>query len=104
LFNPAQIEAAPGVAPARIHVLAQAHTESAIDVLRVVMTDPEATPAARVTAATAMLDRGWGKATQPAAGDDSTETLRIETIRRIIVRPGHQHSGSVPPAVGAGAL
>jgi len=51
--------------------LAQKHAETAINTLVEVMKDPTATPAARVSAASEVLDRGYGRA--PAHG-----TLNIE--------------------------
>ena len=45
-----------------ITTLARQHTEAAIQVLGDIVDDPKAPPAARVAAAQALLDRGWGKA------------------------------------------
>jgi hypothetical protein len=45
-----------------ITTMARQHTEKAIETLAAVMTDTKAQPAARVAAAQALLDRGWGKA------------------------------------------
>jgi hypothetical protein len=47
-----------------IRSLARSHTESALKVLAGIMNEKEAPPAARVSAATALLDRGWGKPAQ----------------------------------------
>ena len=44
--------------------LARGHTPAAIATLAEIMTDTSAQPSARVAAATAILDRGWGKAPQ----------------------------------------
>ncbi len=57
-------------APTQIKSLARSHTESAINVLAGVMGQTDAPPAARVSAAEALLSRGWGKPTQPLSGDD----------------------------------
>jgi hypothetical protein len=84
-------------APTEIRSLARSHTEAALNTLVGIMNQSEAPAAARVAAANGVLDRGWGKPTQPIAGDDSP-ALRLETIRRIIVDPGHSDGGSVPPA------
>ena len=51
-------------AKADIRSLARSHTSSAINVLRTIMNQPKAPAAARVAAAQALLDRGWGKAQQ----------------------------------------
>ena len=45
-----------------VTTLARQQTEKAIALLAEVMLDPKAPQAARVTAAQALLDRGWGKA------------------------------------------
>jgi hypothetical protein len=84
-----------------IRSLARAHTESALKVLAGIMNQDDAPHAARVSAATALLDRGWGKPTQPIAGDDDADAIRIETIRHIIVDPRHPDSAGVPAAPGA---
>jgi hypothetical protein len=45
-----------------------------------------------VSAANAILDRGWGKATQPLeSGDDGVLEL-IHKIERVIVYPENSHS------------
>jgi hypothetical protein len=75
-------------APAQIRSLARAHTERAIQVLQGIMDQPDCTPAARVQAATALLDRGWGKPTQHIAGDDESDPIRlIQAIERKIIDP-----------------
>jgi hypothetical protein len=50
--------------PADIRSLARAHTDSALLTLARIMSNDEAPHAARVSAATALLDRGWGKPQQ----------------------------------------
>ena len=70
-----------------IRSLARGHTRTAINVLVGVMRCTDATAAARVSAANAILDRGWGKATQPLeSGDDGALEL-IHRIERVIVHP-----------------
>lgn len=73
--------------PAEIRSLARGHTESAINTLAGIMTATDAPHAARVSAATAILDRGWGKPTQTIAGDDESPLTLIHKIERVIVRP-----------------
>jgi hypothetical protein len=48
-----------------IHVqeLARAYTEAAIDTLAAIMSDEKASPAARIAAANALVDRGYGRPT-----------------------------------------
>jgi hypothetical protein len=64
-------------APTEIKSLARKHTETALKVLAGVMNQPDAPPAARVQAAQALLDRGWGKATQ---------FIEAETTHRYVAR------------------
>ena len=45
-----------------VTTLARLHTHAAVTVLREIVDDAKAPPAARATAAQALLDRGWGKA------------------------------------------
>ena len=75
-----------------IRSLARSHTRTALKVLVGVMRSEDATPAARVSAANAILDRGWGKA--PQAIQDGGDGLRelIHRIERIIVHPENSDS------------
>ena len=50
--------------PTDIRSLARAHTATALRTLAGIMEQTDAPPAARVSAAQALLDRGWGKAAQ----------------------------------------
>ncbi len=47
--------------PTDIRSLARSHTETMVEVLRCIANQKDAAPAARATAAIALLDRGWGK-------------------------------------------
>lgn len=78
-----------------IRSLARSHTPTAIRVLVGIMRSKDATPAARVSAANAILDRGWGKATQPLenSGDGALEL--IHRIERVIVHPERLESKGV---------
>ena len=70
----------------QIRSLARSHTRTAINVLAGIMRSNEATPAARVSAANAILDRGWGKAPQAIENGDGPLEL-IHRIERVIVEP-----------------
>ena len=72
-------------AATEIRSLARAHTKTALSVLAGIMRETEAPAAARVSAAQALLDRGWGKPTQPIGGDKENP-LVIEKIERVIIR------------------
>lgn len=56
-------------APTDIRSLARSYTDKAIKVLAGVMQQDEAPHSARVAAATALLDRGWGKPPQFVTDD-----------------------------------
>ena len=56
-------------APLEIRSLARAHTKTCLNVLSSIVKQPDAPHSARVAAATALLDRGWGKPTQTVGGD-----------------------------------
>lgn len=49
---------------AEVRDLARAHTVDALETLRGIMTNKDAAPAARVSAAAHILDRGYGKPQQ----------------------------------------
>ncbi len=67
-----------------IRSLARSYTRTAINVLVGVMRSANATPAARVAAANAVLDRGWGKATQSIENGDGRALELIHRIERVI--------------------
>ena len=71
-------------APIEIRSLARSYTNSALKTLVAIMTEISAPAAARVSAAQALLDRGWGKPTQPIGGDKENP-LVIEKIEWVIV-------------------
>ena len=73
-------------APANIRSLARNHTDESIERLAFWLRSDN--PKASVGAAIALLDRGWGKPTQPIGGDDEAAAIRlISTIERKIVDP-----------------
>jgi hypothetical protein len=74
-----------------IRSLARSHTRTAINVLVSIMRSKDATAAARVTAANAILDRGWGKAAQPLENGDDGALELIHRIERVIVHPENVH-------------
>jgi hypothetical protein len=70
-------------ATADIRSLARAQTELAIRTLTGICGSKAAPAAARVSAAQALLDRGWGKAVQPHSGDDGNGDIQV-IIRQIV--------------------
>lgn len=78
---------------AEIRSLARSHTEQAINVLVGVMGQTDAPPAARVSAANSILDRGWGKPVQPVDGDGDGGAIElIHKIERVIVNAPNSDS------------
>ena len=99
-----ELERAPARLPARrktsnartlteIRSLARSHTRTAIRVLVGIMRSDDATPAARLSAANAILDRGWGKAAQPVENGEGGMLELIQRIERVIVHPGGAGEG-----------
>lgn len=81
-----------------IRSLARSHTRTALRVLVGIMRSDDATPAARLSAANAILDRGWGKAAQPIGdGEDGAPEL-VHRVERVIVRP--EDAGNADGAAG----
>lgn len=83
----------PGGRPkedANLKELARARTAEALETLVSIMQNDEAPPAARVSAACAILDRGYGKPTQSTeltgkdGGPIQTEMSRTEVARRAL--------------------
>ncbi len=70
-----------------IRSLARSHTRTALNVLVGIMRSKDATAAARVSAANALLDRGWGRAPQAGGPVENGEPPSTQTIERIIVHP-----------------
>jgi hypothetical protein len=75
-----------------IRSLARSHTRTALNVLVGVMRSKDATAAARVSAANAILDRGWGKAPQAIQNGDDGALELIHRIERVIVHPENSDS------------
>jgi hypothetical protein len=72
----------PQRALSEVEVLARIHTPKAVQTLVDIMGDESAAPAARVTAANSILDRGWGKSKQTVVLDPGTEHLSDEDLER----------------------
>jgi hypothetical protein len=71
---------------AQIKALARRHTRAAIKVLAGIMNQADGPATARVSAAQALLDRGWGKASQPITGEEDGLAV-LARIERVIVDP-----------------
>jgi hypothetical protein len=75
-----------------IRSLARSHSRTALNVLVGIMRSKDATAPARVSAANAILDRGWGKAPQAVQNGDDGAFEMIHKIERIIVHPENSDS------------
>jgi hypothetical protein len=76
----------PGGRPkgsAEVRELARSHTAAAIEALVSIVGNDDSPPAARVSAAQALLDRGWGKPTQMIASDEEAGGLTV-VIRKAL--------------------
>ena len=79
-------------AAAEIKALAKKHSKSAIKVLAAIMNQADGPATARVSAAQALLDRGWGKAAQPVAGEEGGAPV-LSRIERVVVDAAEKDSG-----------
>src|SRR3984957_9326532 len=78
-----------------IRSLARSHTRTALNVLVGVMRSKDATATAKVSAANAILDRGWGKAAQAIENGVEGPLELIHKIERIIVHPENPDSENI---------
>ena len=69
--------------PADLRSLARGHTELCIKVLAGIVSQEAVPPAARVSAAGILLDRGWGRVPQAPAGEDGEGDIKV-VIRHIV--------------------
>jgi hypothetical protein len=78
-----------------IRSVARSHTRTALNVLVGVMRNTKAPAPARIAAANAILDRGWGKATQAIETSADGALELIHRIERVIVHPENPDSPGV---------
>jgi hypothetical protein len=71
-------------------------TPKALATLKQVMDDPKSPPAARIGAATAVLDRGWGRPTQVIEGQ-----VGLTFERMILMAIEREERQSLPAAPSA---
>lgn len=73
----------PNKATASIKEIARQYTDAAVEALVKILAGGEGIPAAaQVAAAKELLDRGYGKATQPISGDEEGPPVPVEVIWR----------------------
>lgn len=73
--------------PQHIREMARALTEEAIGTAAEIMRNPAETGSARMAAVNAILDRGWGKPSQPLDGDGEGGPIKVQAIEWRVVRP-----------------
>jgi len=74
-----------------IKKLALAHAEAAIQVLADVMNNADAPAGARISAAKALLDRGFGKVTTQKPEEEETREPQVIRFERVIIDPKETH-------------
>lgn len=80
----------PGGRPkvaAEVRELARQYTDVAIKALTDIMQDEKSPPAARVSAATVLLDRAYGRAPQDLTVKGSIEQHIIDLVRQLDIPP-----------------
>jgi len=65
-----------------VESLARNHTETALNVLAGIMNETSCPPLARVAAAKAILERGWGKPRDMSEHEDTQRLMKI--VREIV--------------------
>lgn len=81
-----------------VKALARAIAPEAVETLKTIMLDAKAPPAARIGAATAILDRGYGKARQDVGLSGGLDLSRIDgmspdeldQLERLLTKPGSE--------------
>jgi hypothetical protein len=76
---PRGVSGNPGGVPkglAEVKELARVHTNRAIDALATIAENGK-TAQARIAASVALLDRAWGRPTQPVSGDDDMPAIGL---------------------------
>jgi hypothetical protein len=74
----------------QVEELARTQTMDALKTLETIHKNPKAPPAARVAAANALLDRGWGKARQALEGGNLEGSPNAHKLQICFVRPKSQ--------------
>lgn len=75
-----------GKAKKELQDMAKDHAKEALETLRKIMTNDQEPAAARVSAANAILDRGYGKPPQAIVGDPDAP-VAVQMITRRVVDP-----------------
>ncbi len=67
-----------------VRELARKHTAAAIDRLAAIMETGQSEQS-QIMAANSLLDRGWGKPTQPISGDEDGPPIKIDDARAALL-------------------
>src|SRR5687767_9307725 len=70
----------PNKATAEVKELARQYTGNALSTLADIMGDEDQPAAARVSAANTLLDRAYGKPTQPIGGDEASPIRHVHEL------------------------
>jgi hypothetical protein len=70
----------PNKVTANIKALAQEYGKEAIETLAKIMRSGETPPPARVAAAKELIERGYGKASQPIGGADDLPPIKVAAV------------------------
>jgi hypothetical protein len=83
--------------PTNIRSLARSHTDRAIQTLAGIMDSQHSSDDAKIRAAIALLDRGWGRPaqTQDMTVNYSAEAAFLEVIRRVNRGAAHNHDSEL---------
>ena len=91
----------PGGRPAGygdLRELARTHTETAVATLVEIMDDKDAAPSARATAATGLLDRGWGRPEQSISTSIKEESY-ADVLKRINEEDAEETEKALPAPI-----
>lgn len=92
---------ATGEQRASLEDLARTHTEVALNALVAVASGGES-ESARVGAAVALLDRGYGRPRQAVElSGDGGGPVKVQRIERVVIDPEDTDAEGVPPTSGA---
>lgn len=83
--------AGAGKHPPDLRQAAQTHAEAALAALAAVFNDPKASPSARVSAAVAILNWGYGRPTPTSISENPTTTRQPALVKLIWAEPEATH-------------
>jgi len=81
-----------------VRELARAHTGEAVECLVTIMNDAKAAPSARTAAASAILDRGWGRPEQTLSASVTGESY-LDALRLINAEIDQEAEKALPAPI-----